>query len=72
MVEEDGKEQRIGSYDEGHFFGEISIMRDAPRSATIRAVKPTPMERDDFRDLVAEALGTTGDFDKIIQERLSG
>ena len=75
VVEEDGKEQRIGSYDEGHFFGEISIMRDAPRSATIRAVKPSTllaMERDDFRDLVAEVLGTTGDFDKIIQERLSG
>jgi uncharacterized protein YhbP (UPF0306 family) len=75
VVEEDGKEQRIGSYDAGHIFGEMSIMRDAPRSATIRAVKPSTLlalERDDFRDLVAEALGTTGDFDRIIQERLSG
>jgi uncharacterized protein YhbP (UPF0306 family) len=75
VVEEDGKEQRIGSYDAGSFFGEVSIMRDAPRSATVRAVRPSTLlalERDDFRDLVAEALGTTGDFDRVIQERLSG
>jgi uncharacterized protein YhbP (UPF0306 family) len=75
VVESDGKEERLGSYGKGHFFGETSIMRDSPRSATIRATKPSTlltMERDDFRDLVAEALGTTGDFDKVIQERLSG
>ncbi len=28
------------------------------------------MERDTFRELMAESLGTTGDFDKIIQSRL--
>jgi voltage-gated potassium channel len=75
VVEEDGKEQRMGSYGRGHFFGETSVMRESPRSATIRAAKASSlltMERDDFRDLVAEALGTTGDFDKVIQERLRG
>ena len=28
------------------------------------------MERDTFRDLVAQALGTTQDFDQVIQQRL--
>jgi len=75
VVEDDGREQRLGSYGPGRFFGETSVMRDSPRSATIRAVKDSSlltMERDDFRDLMGEALGTTGDFDKVIQQRLSG
>jgi hypothetical protein len=28
------------------------------------------MERDTFRDLVAQSLGTTGEFDKVIRGRL--
>lgn len=58
----------------GHFFGELSIMLDRPRAATVTATKPTTLlslDRDTFRDLVAQALGTTGDFDQVIQSRLS-
>jgi CRP-like cAMP-binding protein/nitroimidazol reductase NimA-like FMN-containing flavoprotein (pyridoxamine 5'-phosphate oxidase superfamily) len=69
----DGADQRLGSYGPGHLFGEMSVMRDSPRSASIRATKASrllALERDDFRDLVAEALGTTGDFDQVILKRL--
>jgi uncharacterized protein YhbP (UPF0306 family) len=65
--------QALGTYGPGSFFGEMSIMRDSPRSATVRASKASSLlalERDDFRDLVAEALGTTGDFDQVIHKRL--
>jgi len=58
----------------GHFLGDVAIMLDRPRSATVRATKPTTLlslERDAFRDMVAQSLGTTGDFDKVIQSRLS-
>jgi uncharacterized protein YhbP (UPF0306 family) len=58
----------------GNFFGELSIMLDRPRSATVTATKPTTLlslERDTFRDLVAQSLGTTGEFDKVITSRLS-
>lgn len=58
----------------GHFFGETAIMLDRPRSATVKATKPTTLftlDRDTFRDLVAQSLGTTGEFDKVIKERLS-
>jgi voltage-gated potassium channel len=71
--EEDGREQHLGSYGPGHFFGEMSIMRDSPRSGTIRAVKPSTLltlERETFRELVAESLGTTADFDQIIRRRM--
>ena len=73
VLEENGKEQRLGSFGQGHLFGELAIMRDTPRSATVRAARPSTLltlERDTFRDLVAESLGTTGDFDQIIHRRL--
>jgi uncharacterized protein YhbP (UPF0306 family) len=73
LREEDGSEERVGSYGKGQLFGELSIMRDSPRTATVRATRASTLlalERDDFRDLVADALGTTGDFDQLIQKRL--
>ena len=69
----DGKTRRLATLGKGQFFGEIAILRDAPRVATVRAVKPTTlfaMERDVFRSLVAQSMGTTGDFDRVIQQRL--
>lgn len=57
----------------GQFFGELAILRDRPRTATLKALEPTrllAMERDTFRDIVAESLGTTKDFDAIVRERL--
>ena len=63
----------IGVVGPGRFFGEISILRDTPRAATVRArtdVTLLSMERDAFRDMVAQALGTTADFNQIIASRL--
>ena len=57
----------------GHLVGEMAVLRHKPRTATIRAVAATKllaMERDAFRDLVAQSLGTTADFDRIIRGRL--
>lgn len=57
----------------GQFFGELAILRDRPRTATLKALEPTrllALDRDTFRDIVAESLGTTKDFDAIVRERL--
>jgi uncharacterized protein YhbP (UPF0306 family) len=57
----------------GRFFGEMSILRDEPRSATLRAgsdVTMLAMERDAFRNMVAQSLGTTADFDQLVAARL--
>jgi uncharacterized protein YhbP (UPF0306 family) len=71
IVQDDTARGTVGP---GSLFGELAIMGDRPRVATLRATKPTTllvMERDAFRDVVAQALGTTGEFDKVIQQRLT-
>lgn len=71
--DEDGQERPIASLGRGHFFGEVSIMRDLPRAATVRATEDTrllAMERDTFRDIVAQSMETTTDFDQVIRSRL--
>jgi len=59
----------------GDFFGEIAILADRPRSATLTAATDATlltMERDDFRNVVGQSLGVAADFDRIVQERLGG
>ena len=71
--DDDGTTRKLATLTNGQFFGEMAILRDLPRMATVRAVKPTTlfaMERDAFRGLVAQSMGTTTDFDQVIQQRL--
>ena len=73
LRDEDGHERQIASLGPGELFGEVAIMRDTPRAATLRAVQAATllaMERDTFRELVAQSLGTTGDFDQVIRQRV--
>jgi uncharacterized protein YhbP (UPF0306 family) len=73
VVHEDGETRLLATLGQGQFFGEIAILRDTPRMATVRALKPTTlfaMERDVFRALVAQSMGTTEDFDRVIRQRL--
>jgi uncharacterized protein YhbP (UPF0306 family) len=72
--EEGGQTRTTAKLGRGDFFGEVSIMRDMPREATVKATTPTTvlaMERDTFKDLVAQSLGTTSEFDQVIQARLA-
>lgn len=72
-VTREGEAQGTTTHGPGELIGEVAILRDTPRAATITATQPTTLfslERDDFRDLVAAALGTTGEFERVIQTRL--
>lgn len=67
------QEEQVATLGPGDFFGEVAIMVDKPRSATVRATEPTKLlalEHDTFRAIVAQSLGTTADFDRLIQARL--
>jgi len=71
--QDDAGFRKVASLHRGHFFGEVAIMRGTPRAATVRATEPTTllaMDRDVFRDLVAQSLGMTADFDQVVRARL--
>jgi uncharacterized protein YhbP (UPF0306 family) len=71
--ENDGVARTVATLKSGQFFGEMAILRDLPRTATVRTTVPTTllaMDRDAFRALVAQSLATTQDFDRVIQQRL--
>jgi hypothetical protein len=75
LREENGQTRRIASLGRGQFFGEVAILRDTQRTASVQATVPTTlltMEREAFSDLVARSLGTTTDFSRVIQQRLLG
>ena len=75
VIREDGGAARtVATLRPGQFFGEMAILRDRPRAATVRATAATTllaMDRDAFRALVAQSLGTTQEFDRVVQQRLS-
>ena len=72
--EESGSETQIASFGPGTVFGELAIMHELPRSASVRATadaKLLALERDTFRELVSQSLGITVDFDDVIRTRLA-
>lgn len=71
--EPDGSKVELDTLRDGQFFGEVAILRDTPREATAKALTDVTLlalQRDTFQKLVAGSLGTTGDFDSVIKQRL--
>lgn len=66
--------KKLASLKGGQFFGEMAILRESSRTATVRAITPTTlltMDRSVFRGLVAQSLATTQDFDRVIRQRFA-
>jgi CRP-like cAMP-binding protein len=71
--EVDGQTDSVSPLPPGTLYGEVAIMLDLPRSASVKAktdVKLLALERQDFREIVAGSLGLPVDFDEVIRRRL--
>ena len=65
--------ETVSTLGPGDLFGEMAILFDRPRSATIKATKPSKLvvlDAETFKGLMAQSLGTTGAFDQVIRDRL--
>jgi CRP-like cAMP-binding protein len=67
---DDGSTRELGP---GDFFGEIALLRDVPRTATVRAVEQLQLyavERDDFLAAVIGHAPTLATAENIVTSRL--
>jgi putative peptide zinc metalloprotease protein len=70
-VERDG--ERLARLAAGEAFGEIALLLDVPRTATITALERTrllALEAHDFRDLLAGYLGRADELERLSHLRL--
>ncbi len=70
----DGEERQIDGLQDGDYFGEMALLADTPRTATVRARTPClllTLARDQFNDLVNSAPEVRRMMDELVRERLS-
>lgn len=65
--------QRLATLGPGESFGEIALLLDVPRTATVRATAPTELlalSAEDFRDLLAGYCGRADELQRLSHLRL--
>ncbi len=70
-VERDG--QVLAQLGPGEAFGEIALLLDVPRTATVTATEPTSLlalDADDFRDVLTSYLGRASELERLSHLRL--
>ena len=68
----DGREIRLGLINKGNYFGEIALLMDSPRTATIMALTPLSvlgLDRKDFDRLLRDAPGLKERLVEVMAER---
>jgi CRP-like cAMP-binding protein len=72
--EDDGAERSVATLKSGQFFGEMAVLRDEPRTATVRALTDASllaMPAETFRGIVAQSMATSANFDQLMETRFS-
>ncbi len=69
-----GAEQELAVIEDGDAFGEIALLHDAPRTATVRTLTPCLMlslRREQFAMLLKRAPGVRDDLSTLASDRLA-
>jgi CRP/FNR family transcriptional regulator, cyclic AMP receptor protein len=69
-----GEEQHLNTLGPGEYFGEIALLTDQPRTATVRAVEPTEclvLTAWNFRSEVQQSADLATQLLKVVGERLA-
>ncbi len=69
-----GKEKILATIKSGDFFGEIGLLTESRRNATLRAktdLEVLTMDWEMFKEVVKTSEATAADFAEIIRERLA-
>jgi len=69
-----GKEVQIATLGPGQFFGEIGLLADSPRIATVAAKTPLEvlaLDRETFRGVAESSEGTAEDLAEVVRERMA-
>jgi hypothetical protein len=67
-----GRNIRLGIMNEGNYFGEIALLMDSPRVASVEALTPTSvlgLGRKDFDKLLKDAPGLKEQLISVMEER---
>lgn len=73
VAEHDGREESLATLGKGEVFGELSLLTDAPRTATVRALEPTKclvLTAWNFRAEVQQSAELANALLKVVAARL--
>ena len=75
LVRKERSRRRVRTLKTGDFFGEIALLSDVPRTATVQGLDAGSvwrLERQDFRDLLGRYLDLEGQIAGVAASRLPG